>query len=154
MHNFKETGILKILSVFSMSISIFMGIELYSLKNETAVENIKAQKTKEYTHVVPPHVNIHPVFSSAVESLFPKVLKPVEVKKTIHLEKGIIIPELTFIGMVETAEKRIYSFKDLDTGNLLFLEKGVNIKGLTLVNCADNTCTIKINDTTFQVEMN
>ncbi len=60
-------------------------------------------------------------------------------------------PPLVFVGMVKTGGKKRYSFKNTDTGSMLFLEKGITVQGLTLRKSTQTACILEKGGTLFKV---
>ncbi len=90
-----------------------------------------------------------PPFDYSIASLFirnrnMRIIQPVT--------KQISIPDLTFIGNIETEKKHIYSFKNVHTDKLVLLEKGIETDGLILIDDTDTTSTLKISGHIFTVE--
>lgn len=146
--------IIRALSLLCIMLSLFL--VSVSRRKETIMipENgFKTSRMFSYTAAV-----LHrqrPSFDYTVNSLFPrnsgkKTKKTVPEKKTAM--EHTAAPSLTFIGIVETGNKKIYSFKDTHTKRLIFLEKGIENNGITLIGDSGTTYTLKIKDRTFQVE--
>lgn len=146
--------VIRALSLLSITVSIFL-VSVSNRKETVLIpENgSKSSKTFSYTGTVLNRQR--PPFDYTVNSLFPRNSGS-ETKKTVPAKKAAVeqtaVPSLTFIGIVETDNKKIYSFKHTHTQRLLFLEKGVENNGITLISDSGTTCTLKIKDRTFQVE--
>jgi len=145
--------IIRALSLLSIMLSLFL--VSVSRRKETIMipENgFKTSRMFSYTAAV-----LHrprPSFDYTVNSLFPRSSGN-KTKKTVPEKKAAMeqtaAPSLTFIGIVETDNKKMYSFKDTHTQRLLFLEKGMENNGITLIGDSGATCTLTIKDRTFQV---
>ncbi len=153
MPNIKLSGVLRYVSL----LIIFLLIFLYIILNTTAyyvvpeIDNTNSRKKYEYRES-PAGASI-PEFTFNLESLFPRKIISEVVVATIIPEPAIPvdIPSLQFVGMIETDERRIYSFRNLDTTKLLLFEEGVTLKGIKLIFTEDGKYTFMKNETTFQV---
>ncbi len=145
---------IRVFSLFSMTLSLVL-LSGSNRKGTIKVPENDLKSSKIFLYTGPVLQTQKPPFDYTVISLFSKnnengKKKTIPAKKTAV--KQTIIPSLSFIGTVETGNKRIYSFKNTDTQKLLLLEKGIKNDRITIVGDDGTTCTLKINDHTFQVE--
>ncbi len=148
------TSVLRVLSLINICIS---GILLYRLERIPSMPakevSAGAMSVRKYILKDSHYEESIPHFSPSLQSLFPQqtVSSPVRIKISEDKNESFEIPHLIFIGMVDTGANVLYSFKNTVTNKLLFLEKGVNVNGLTLLECQDTVCTIKTGNKIFQV---
>jgi len=152
MHNIKL--VIWVLSIIVITFVVFIYIGFNSALDDNIfkISDIKSGKNYEYG-LNPVSVNI-PEFSYNIVSLFPRRLAPAEVKTKIITNPLPLqaAPSLTFVGMIETDEAVIYSFRDRDTNKMLLFEEGVELEGIILLSVEARTYRFKKDGITFQVE--
>ncbi len=135
MYNIKLAGVLRFISIIIIFLIVFLYILLNTLIDDVAPEIGDTKSGKEYKYMASPRAGAIPEFTYNLESLFLKELIPA-IAETIIVSEPVIevdIPSLQFVGMIETDDAKIYSFRNMDTNRLLLLEEGVKIDGLTLL---------------------
>ena len=153
MHNINLQGLLRSVSVIIIFLIVFLYIMLNTKIDNIVLESNDTQPGKEYEYGINPKSMSIPGFSYDLELLFPRQLIPVLVD-TIIVSETIVpvdIPSLKFVGMIETDEAIIYSFRNEDTNRLLLLEEGIKVTGITLLSARATGYTLKKNETAFQV---
>lgn len=161
MHN-KLTGVLRSVSIIIIFLIVIFYIGLTVLIDDIVSESSDTQSRKEYEYRDSAKGTTIPEFTYNLESLFPRQLIPVIVETKID-SKPVVpvnIPSLQFVGMIETDERMIYSFRNMDTNRLLLLEEGMSTSGLTLLDIERSPAgisggevfIIKNQDHTFQVD--
>ena len=161
MHN-KLTGVLRSVSIIIIFLIVIFYIGLTVLIDDIVSESSDTQPRKEYEYRNSAKGTTIPEFTYNLESLFPRQLIPVIVEAEIVTESipPVAPPSLQFVGMIETDEAIIYSFRNMDTNRLLLLEEGMSIDGLTLLAIerspagigGEEVFIIKKQDHTFQVD--
>lgn len=154
MHNIKLADVLRFISIVIISLTIFLYIMLNTLTDDIVFESGDSQPGKKYEYIAGPAGMSIPKFTYNPESLFPGQLIPVIVETIIVSEPAapVDIPSLQFIGMIETDERKIYSFRNMDTNKLMLFEEGVVLEGITLVSAEEKKYTFKKNEIKFQVD--
>ncbi|MCK5197923.1 MAG: hypothetical protein KAR21_06210 [Spirochaetales bacterium] len=162
MHNINLQGPLRSVSIVIISLVVFLYIGLNILFDDIILESSNSQSRKEYEYRDSAKGTSIPGFTYNLESLFLKELIPVIAAAEIvtELVSPVAPPLLQFVGMIETNEATIYSFRNMDTNRLLLLEEGMSIDGITLLAIErspagigrEEVFIIKIQDHTFQVD--
>ena len=162
MHNINLQGLLRSVSIIIIFLIVILYIGLNVLFDDIILESSNSQPRKEYEYRDSTTGTSIPEFTYNLESLFPKQLIPVIVETKIVSESipPVAPPSLQFVGMIETDEAIIYSFRNMDTNRLLLLEEGMSIDGLTLLAIerspagigGEEVFIIKKQDHTFQVD--
>ncbi len=154
MHNINLQGLLRSGSIIIISLIVILYIGLIILIDDIFIESSNSQPRKEYEYRDSEKGMSIPDFSYNLESLFPKQLIPVIA--TTKLDSipvvPVNIPSLQFVGMIETDDKIIYSFRNMDTKKLMLFEEGVILKGIILLTAEAAKYTFKKNKITFQVD--
>lgn len=158
MPELKLRYILRTVSILIILSLVF----LFSILQNHKKYDIEANGDKKYRIKYKHHINSiysnNPEFTSSLESLFPhklisKIKDPVIIKEQV---KKVDIPDLKFVGMIETNKRTIYSFRNRATNRLLLLEEGSVISGLTLLAIDEvnngSVFIIKKQNITFQVD--
>ena len=130
----------RIAALFSISVSIALNPPAKIPEGRNITPEVPAEALQIKRDVPPLDYSIVSLFA---ETRVRSILKPV-VKQTV-------IPNLSYIGIVATAHKHIFSFKDSSTGKLILLEKGIETGGLTLVKDTETMCTLEIGGRLFKV---
>ena len=135
MHNINLQGLLRSVSIILISLLALFYIGLTVLLDDIILEGSNSQPGKEYEYRDSAKDAAVPEFSYGLESLFLKELIPVTptAELVTDLVSPVAPPSLQFVGMIETDEKTIYSFRNMDTSRLLLLEEGMSIDGITLL---------------------
>jgi len=153
MHNIKL--VIRILSIIVITFVIFLYIGFNAALDDNIfkISDIKSGKNYEYGLNNPVSMNI-PEFSNNLVLIFPRRLTPAVVKTKIITNPlpQQDAPSLKFVGMIETDEVKIYSFRNMDTNKLLLFEEGVELEGITLLSVEARTFRFKKDGITFQVE--
>jgi hypothetical protein len=162
MHNINLQGLLRSVSIIVISLAVFFYIGLTGLFDDIILESSDIQPGKEYEYSDSAKSTSIPEFTYILESLFPKKLIPVIAETDIVTKLAPSVPllSLQFVGMIETDEKKIYSFRNMETNRLLLLEEGMSIDGVTLLTIerspagtgGEEVFIIKKQDHTFQVD--
>ncbi len=158
MREIKLAYILRTVSILIAFLLIFLIIKLNALKDNTAADYFEGQSGKNYNHEYDLFEPSIPDFTYDLKSLFPRqvIFGIVEKKAVAKLADAVIIPDLKFIGMIETDNKRIFSFRNKNTNKLLLLEEEVSVGGFTLLQGAEaaeeKVFLIKKQDITFRVD--
>ena len=162
MHNINLQGPLRSVSIVIISLVVFLYIGLNILFDDIILESSNSQSRKEYEYRDSAKGTSIPGFTYNLESLFLKELIPVIAAAEIvtELVSPVVPPSLQFVGMIETDDKIIYSFRNMDTNRLLLLEEGMSIDGITLLAIerspagigGEEVFIIEIQDHTFQVD--
>ncbi len=154
MHNINLQGLLRSVSIIIISLVVFLYIGLTVFLADIILESSNSQPRKEYEYRDSAKGTSVPEFTYNLESLFLKQLIPVIVETKIVTESipPVAPPSLQFVGMIETDEAIIYSFRNMDTNRLLLLEEGVEMAGITLLSVESTGYTFKNNEITFQVD--
>jgi len=154
MNNIKLVGVLRSISIIIILFVIFLYIMLNTLLDDVVSESSDSQPEKNYEYRAGSVGTSIPNFNNNIESIFPGKIIPKVVEVTIVSEPAapVDIPSLQFIGMIETDEKTIYSFRNKDTNKLMLFEEGVVLEGITLVSAEEKKYTFKKNEIKFQVD--
>lgn len=158
MHNIKLTSVLRFVSIVIISLIIFLYIMLNTLIDDVVFESGDTESGKEYLYMAITGAGVIPEFTHNPESLFPKPLVrpvvPVIAESIIVSEPAspVDIPSLQFVGMIETSDKTIYSFRNMDTNKLILFEEGVEKDDLTLISEEGRSYTFKKKEFVFQVD--
>jgi hypothetical protein len=141
---------------------VFLYIGLTVILDDFILESSNLLPRKEYEYRDSAKGMSVPEFTYNLESLFLKELIPVIATAEIvtELVPPVVPPSLQFVGMIETDDKIIYSFRNMDTNRLLLLEEGMSIDGITLMAIerspagigGEEVFIIKKQDHTFQVD--
>ena len=162
MHNINLQGLLRSVSIIIISLLVFLYIGLNTITDDIIFETGDSQPGKKYEYKAGFTGISIPKFTNNLESLFPRKIIPEVVAAKIIPEpvSPVDLPALQFVGMIETDDKIIYSFRNMDTNRLLLLEEGMSIDGITLMAIerspagigGEEVFIIKKQDHTFQVD--
>ncbi len=158
MHKRKLISLYRTVSVINICILIFLFFDVHNFNKHTITENREKINGIEYKLNISPAYRKNLEFATNLETIFSHKVVPQITNTVIIAEQknDVPIPELYFVGMVETDKKTIYSFRNRDTNKLFLLQEGVSANELTLlpideVNGA-GIFVIKKQNITFQVD--
>ncbi len=136
----------KVFQGILLIISTYCVVRLFSLYNFSGIESTEVTKEKQYILSFPDSTIKTVPFDQSLLKIFPEpALKPGIEKKTASKSAVTVkIPDLEYIGVIETG-KKVYSFRNLDTGNLILLEEGNSAEGVTLISVKSEACSLEIN---------
>jgi len=154
MHNINLQGILRSLSIILVFLIVLLSLGLNILSGDIVLESGNSQLRKEYEYIDNSKSTNIPEFTYKLKSFFVKQSVPVIVETKIVTESIIpsAPPSLKFVGMIETEDKIIYSFRNMNTNKLLLFEEGVEMSGITLIFASWTGYTLKKNEIIFQVD--
>jgi len=154
MHKFNLKGLLRSVSIIIIFLIVFFYVRLTVLLDDIVLESRISQPQKEYEYTGSAKSLNIPEFAYELESLFLKQQVPVIATTKLDSKPvaPVNIPLLQFVGMIETDEKRIYSFRNKDTNKLMLFEEGVVLEGTILIAVEASKYTFKKNEITFQVD--
>ncbi|MCK4542405.1 MAG: hypothetical protein KAU17_09235, partial [Spirochaetales bacterium] len=93
-----------------------------------------------------------PAFSYAFESMFDlKVSRPVPVSRGPGPLVEISVPKLNFVGVIQTADSTVYSFKEEKTNRILLLQEGSARNGYSLLRADGDTFLLRYDEIEFEV---
>ena len=137
MTGIRLSRVLRIISILLLPLLLYLYLELDDMNSILMIAPERMNKGLDYNYTVGLSDNKVPVFTYSLESLFPRQIAAVVVKDTIPIPEepvpDVRIPDLKFIGMIETDERVIYSFKYVGLNKMLLFEEGVETDGLTLL---------------------
>ncbi len=154
MFNRISAAAVRILSLLVIGISAVFFTRVKELPVFAHAETFQGSSGKAYENETIQFDRTRTGFSRSLHTLFPRPARQAEAVKaeTPKEQKKVTPPDLTFVGMIETGTKTVYSFRNNKTHTLLLLKKGIEVHGLTLIRCRENVCIIKKEGMIFQVE--
>ena len=154
MHKFNLRDLLRSVSIIIILLLVFFYIGLTVLLDDIVLESSISQPRKEYEYIGSAKDPGIPEFTYTLESLFPKQPVPVVVPTKLDSKpvNPVNIPLLQFVGMIETDNKIIYSFRNIHTNKLMLFEEGVVLEGTMLIAVETSKYTFRKNEITFQVD--
>ena len=153
MNKINLQGILRSLSIILIFLIVLLYIVLNVFPGDIYLESGNSQLRKKYEYIDRSKIRTIPDFTHNLELLFLKHQVQAIVKTKIVTESipPSASPSLKFVGMIETDNKIIYSFRNMDTNRILLLEKGVEVSGIILLATHTQGYILKNNEITFQV---
>lgn len=154
MHKINLQRLLRTASVLIIFLSLFLYNGLIVIFDDIVLENriSLSRKKYEYTNILKDQAI--PDFLFTLESLFLMKSIPVitEAEIVTDLVPPLKPPTLQFVGMIETDNKIIYSFRNMETDRLMLFEEGVVLEEIIMIAVEETKYTFKRNETVFQVD--
>ena len=154
MRDICHSRILRIASLLCILLSLFLLVYLNTPDTGGTKDFLSPQRS-EYHHEINEMNRSIPVYSGLAESFFlpaPATGAGVKTAAPVQAEE-VSIPPLQFVGMIETGEKVIFSFRDTSSNRLLLLEKGEEKDGITLIARNKSEFILNKDKSTFKVDM-
>jgi hypothetical protein len=137
---------------------LFLGIQLFLLLSlpsdiTPAGNSGEEQERKPYPVEQESSLIGVPAFSYAYESMFDlKASRPVPVSREPETAVEIPVPKLNFVGVIQTADSTVYSFKEEKTNRILLLQEGSERNGYTLLRVDGDTFLLRYDEIKFEVK--
>ncbi len=136
---------------------LFLGFQLFLLLSlpsdfTPAGNSGEEQERKPYPVEQENSLSRVPAFSYAFESMFDlKVSRPVPVSRGPGPLVEISVPKLNFVGVIQTADSTVYSFKEEKTNRILLLQEGSARNGYSLLRADGDTFLLRYDEIEFEV---
>jgi CHASE1-domain containing sensor protein len=152
----KSHYILRIVAVLLILVLSLMAVKISRVDTRQRPLQPISRSTEEYQLNLSRKTSEVPTFTYGLEALFPREPVPVQEstskRSTAKPKRDVNIPNLQFVGMIETEKGKYFSFRNMHTNKLLLLQQGVRNQGLTLLSREKSVFRMEKEGSEFQVE--